>query len=608
MLSPANIKAKLLVGATCVLLATSAGLYAPAAFASEQVDQIDLGTAIQEKLQAVAAKALLNSASTLDDTGESLPVVGVGSVITEGGTYQLEPYSSNGIITVSTTEAVTIVGSGVSTGKSSYVTIDCAVAGVDLTLQDVRIDNADDKNYSAVRFTGKGNVLTIEGVNSLQQCYNNAGDLAIIYVPQGGSLTIQGTGTLYMYKHSYGCSAIGADSDGTCGNITIAGGSIRILAMNGGAAIGGETSGLISITGGDLAIYTRTRSDGILGSAVSITGGTVSLDANAASDSGCIYCDTLKVAGGNLRVDSSLVYVSSGMEQIRYDLDLSEIEDFDGSCEVLVDGVTYYSGALTQCDFSASAISQGDWSSVASNWIVSSVDSLALYLTPQNHEITVNGTTFYLVYGESGFTLLDEADEGDNPDEGDNEEENPDPDGEDSGDEGSGSSDPSDEGSNPDEGENTDESDDNTSDEEGNEGDTGDENSGSDESDNEEESSDPDEGDSSDEGNESDNFDGGDISDEGDDNESAEAGVNGNDSSGSGSSASGADSGDTSTSSDESTANSDTESEATSDDDSQESILPATGDNLALVAAMVTMGMSAAALIVMLAAYRRNSL
>ena len=607
MLSPANIKAKLLAGATCVLLATSAGLYAPVAFASEQVDQIDLETTIQEKLQAVAAKALLNNVSTLDDTGESLPVVGVGSVITEGGTYQLEPYSNNGIITVATTEAVTIVGSGVSSGKSSYVTIDCTVAGVDLTLQDVRIDNADDKNYSAVRFTGKGNVLTIEGVNSLQQCYNNAGDLAIIYVPQDGSLTIQGTGTLYMYKHSYGCSAIGADSDGACGNITIAGGSIRILAMNGGAAIGGETSGLISITGGDLAIYTRTRSDGILGSAVSITGGTVSLDANASSNSGCIYCDTLKVAGGNLRVDSSLVYVSSGMEQIRYDLDLSEIEDFDGSCEVLVDGVTYYSGALTQCDFSASAISQGDWSSVASNWIVSSVDSLALYLTPQNHEITVNETTFYLVYGESGFTLLDDVGEEQNPDEGDNEEESPDPDGEDSGDEGSGS-DPSDEGSNPDEGENTDENDGNASDEEGNEGDTEDENSGSDESDNEEESPDPDEGDSSDEGNESDNPDGGDISDEGDDNESAEAGVNGNDSSGSGSSASGADSNDASTPSEESTANSDAESEATSDNDSQESILPATGDNLTLVAAMATMGMSAAAVIVMLAAYRRNSL
>ncbi len=460
-----HIKVKFARTIACVALATGVGAGFPAAFAYAQ--------------ESDGADAVL----ALDESG--LPVVQAGSVIEEGGTYQLEPYTSNGTLTIATTDPVTIVGSGITSGKSDYFTIDCAVAGVNLTLRDVRIDNATECNCSALRFTGTGNVLTIEGENSLQQCYNNSGDLAIVYVPSGGNLTIQGDGTLYMYKHSYGCSAIGADGVGASGDIKISGGTLRILAMNGGAAIGGEQGGSVTIDGGDVAMYVRTRTTGLLGSSVSVTGGTVSI--GAASDAGCVYCDSLLVTGGNLNADPSTVVAASTGGLTRYDLDLSAFDWFDGTCEVLVDGVPYYSGALSECTFSQAAINQGDWSSIPSNWIAGDGSTLTLYLSGRNHEITVNGETLYLTFDGEGFELGEAPDEGDEgSDEGDSGEqpggeEADNPDGSDSpdnpGDEGEDSDNPDnpgDEGENPsgsdDPGDSDDEGDENVASGEGDEG------------------------------------------------------------------------------------------------------------------------------------------
>lgn len=97
---------------------------------------------------------------------------------------------------------VTIVGSGIKYGGNDYLTISCEKENADLTIRELRIDNATEMPANALVFTGKGNRLTLEGQNSLQQCYNDNLGKSIINVDGDTELTIGGSGELYMYKHS----------------------------------------------------------------------------------------------------------------------------------------------------------------------------------------------------------------------------------------------------------------------------------------------------------------------------------------------------------------------------------------------------------------------
>ncbi|MCC8082082.1 MAG: hypothetical protein LIO80_08780 [Lachnospiraceae bacterium] len=145
-----------------------------------------------------------------------------GETITESGTYSLAD-GATGTVTISTTEAVVIEGSGVSR-DDDYV-MDCTeyedlhfdcTAGADLTLKDAFITNNGTETASLVDFTGSGNRLSIEGTVVLE----NSGLLyALVHVGEGTSLTIAGGGTLYLYKYNQ-AAGIGGDSGELNGDIT----------------------------------------------------------------------------------------------------------------------------------------------------------------------------------------------------------------------------------------------------------------------------------------------------------------------------------------------------------------------------------------------------
>ena len=244
------------------------------------------------------------------DTGDNDNMIygsynaGKTSTITKGGIYYVGngegKDGAQGIITVDTTEAVTLVGTGISTDDAyKYLFIDCTKAGADLTLQDIYISNIGEQNNAEkignmINFTGKGNSLKWKGTSILDLDQNAAG-YAMIHVNQNTSLTMGGesdSDTLYMYKKEQG-AGIGGNggakgSDGqiaeTNGDITYTGGILFAKNTKQGAFFGagaesasaGLTPGTIKFTGGVINLIANSRSAAIGGSAGSggAAGGT----------------------------------------------------------------------------------------------------------------------------------------------------------------------------------------------------------------------------------------------------------------------------------------------------------------------------------------------
>jgi predicted nucleic-acid-binding protein len=255
-----------------------------------------------------------------------------GSCVAKGGIYYLSQ-SSNGTITVATQEAVQIVGPGIDTEIDGGLTIECAVIGADLCIQDMFIDSGE---TNVINFYGKGNTLRFSGTNILEQ---QLLWYSCIHVPEDGSLDIEATdsrASLYIYKYSQG-AGIGGDPAEVNGEITFNGGKIFAKGSKQGALIGGganssaskdATPGDITINAGELNLMSVSRGACIGGSAGSsggqaggkfyINGGTttINIDFSGAAIGGGGYADgndsdggTLYYRGGSLRtfVDKNAV-------------------------------------------------------------------------------------------------------------------------------------------------------------------------------------------------------------------------------------------------------------------------------------------------------------
>ena len=200
-----------------------------------------------------------------------------GQTISTGGTYYLTT-GATGVISIGTTDPVTIVGTGVAAApapadKFSALTLRCTVAGANLTIQDLYICNT--TNLNLIDFTGTGNNLKIAGTNMLEQMSYAAASM--IHVGADTAVTIGGTGTLYMYKYCTG-AGIGGNAGEANGAITLAGGTILIKGSKTGALIGNDLCGAagiignISITGGDITLINKAQGAAIGGSRLSYGG------------------------------------------------------------------------------------------------------------------------------------------------------------------------------------------------------------------------------------------------------------------------------------------------------------------------------------------------
>ena len=174
-------------------------------------------------------------------------------------------------------------------GGQGYVTV---ADGASVTLNGVHIDQPHNCDHATIHCLGDATIVLADGSNN--QVNVPGGYYPAVFVPQGDTLTISGTGKLDAICHSGRGTGIGGgyDSDTStsihCGTIVIAGGVIYAQGAQQAAGIGsGYRSSCdgIQITGG---VITESR------------GGQFSAGIGC-GDSG--FCGDIKISGGQIGGD-----------------------------------------------------------------------------------------------------------------------------------------------------------------------------------------------------------------------------------------------------------------------------------------------------------------
>ncbi len=139
--------------------------------------------------------------------------------------------------------------------------------GATVTLNGVTINGVNDEKYPWAGITCKGDCnIILEGKNTVKGFYSGYPG---IYVPEGKTLTISGTGSLDASSNGGG-AGIGCAFRTSCGNIEINGGVITATGGVSGAGIGGSYDGAV----GDIVIKGGTvRATGV-GDAAGIGSGS----------------------------------------------------------------------------------------------------------------------------------------------------------------------------------------------------------------------------------------------------------------------------------------------------------------------------------------------
>ncbi len=165
-------------------------------------------------------------------------------------------------------EELEIADGYIVTGNAVSYSCKVAVAdGATVTLRDVENDNGSLDPSSAcpgIRCIGDATII-LEGNNTVK----GSGMYAGIYVPEGNTLTIRGTGSLTVTGGSGG-AGIGGNNGGKCGSIVISGGTITATGGSNGAGIGlgnspGCVFGDITISGGTVTATGSDNAPGIGG-------------------------------------------------------------------------------------------------------------------------------------------------------------------------------------------------------------------------------------------------------------------------------------------------------------------------------------------------------
>ena len=192
-------------------------------------------------------------------------------------------------------EELVIPDGYIVTGSATAYSCKVAVAaGATVTLRDVVNDNWSLDPSSAcpgIRCIGDATII-LEGNNTVK----GGGTYAGIYVPEGKTLTIRGTGSLTVTGGSGGGAGIGGNAtDANCGSIVISGGTITATGGSHGAGIGlGYSSGCefgdITISGGTVTATGCDEAPGIGGpyayfQNITITDGVTKVTVNKGSGS-----------------------------------------------------------------------------------------------------------------------------------------------------------------------------------------------------------------------------------------------------------------------------------------------------------------------------------
>jgi len=217
--------------------------------------------------------------------------------ISTDGAYDLAAngHSDGDTISISAGCTVSLIGNSATTYNNFRIV--CGT-GVDLTLQNINIDDADNDDKCPLTFAGSDNSLTVSGTCSLIAGSNapavSADSMTALEIMSDGLLVATG---------GYHAAGVGGGENVNAGTIMIKGGSVDATGGYGGAGIGGGENG----SGGTINIYNGTVNADGGGYAAGIGGGdNASEDVNNNVSSG-----TITISGGT--VNASGGYYASGI-------------------------------------------------------------------------------------------------------------------------------------------------------------------------------------------------------------------------------------------------------------------------------------------------------
>ncbi len=224
-----------------------------------------------------------------------------------------------------------------------------------VTLKDADINGSGTLSGDYAGITCEGNAtIILEGANSVKGFDMSRPG---IYVPNGNTLTIQGSGSLAATGGNGGAGIGG--SMGSCGNIVIKGGNITATGSSNSAGIGGGffvTCGDITISGGKITATGGENAAGIGGGnrgtcgAITISGGTVE-----ATGGDC----AAGIGGGRENGGCGAITITSGVTSVTatkgsYAPNSIGSGDNGTAITVTIDGTEYASG-ISQSPYEYSA-------------------------------------------------------------------------------------------------------------------------------------------------------------------------------------------------------------------------------------------------------------
>lgn len=387
---------------------------------------------------------------------------GKTSRIETGGIYRLGE-GATGLVTVATSEAVTLLGAGTaSSNRFDDLYIDCTKAGSTLTLENVYIDVQTGRT-NVIDFTGTGNTLNFSGTNIID-LDTNAFGCAMVHVPKGTSLKVTG-GTAYLYKREQGAMFGGnggakgteGQSTETNGDITVSGATIFAKNTKQGALFGAGAGagsslvpGSIKIENSELYLIANSRAAAIGGSAgsngaspgadVTVTDSniTINVDYTGAAIGGGGYANGNDAGGGTLKVSNSSIrtYIDANAKDLWKVAGAgvngnraitADIKDMAGNplylaqidtsglskaaiYTVKAGNTTVYSGGLHRYasvneNYEKDSQSRIDYT--PNNWYSLNDSSLYVYLKGETQELTVNRAKFKAEFDASAkkFTV-----------------------------------------------------------------------------------------------------------------------------------------------------------------------------------------------------------
>ena len=214
-----------------------------------------------------------------------------------------------------------------SLSGDGYITI---ADGATVTLNIENFSAPYQCDHAPIHCLGDANIILAAGMNAIVMA-GHGGNYPAVFVPEGKTLTISGTGELAASGQNANAAGIGGGYGHDCGNIIIAGGVITAYCGGDSAGIGsgsGNSCGKITISGGAIkeARYLGTGfSNGVgIGSGsygscgdITISGGQIGGKIGGSNYDGAVAGQNVAGIGSGLYGSCGTITIGTGITYVR---------------------------------------------------------------------------------------------------------------------------------------------------------------------------------------------------------------------------------------------------------------------------------------------------